>query len=244
MKALIDADIVVYRCAAATADKDEGLACWQADEMINRIIDETASDSYTCFLTGGGNFRFGLYPEYKANRKDMAKPKHWACLREHIVSNWGATVSDGCEADDMMGVAQMKWMKPFLEGEGPDPALETVICSIDKDMLMIPGQHYNFVNKQLREVNELEGIRHLYWQAIMGDKVDNIPGFDGLMRSKVPKKMEWMIKTLNTLIEEEDMYDFVSSLHSASVDLETCLKCLWIWRSEGDIWKSLSERVV
>lgn len=233
MKALIDADIVVYRCAAATADKDEGLACWQADEMINRIIDETASDSYTCFLTGGGNFRFGLYPEYKANRKDMAKPKHWACLREHIVSNWGATVTDGHEADDAMGIAQYQ----AVFGD-------TIICSIDKDMLMIPGDHYNFVKKELRFIQEPEATRWLYYQAIMGDKVDNIPGFDGLMRSKVPKKMEWMIKTLNTLIDEKDMYDFVSSLHSASVDLETCLKCLWIWRSEGDIWKSLSERVV
>lgn len=233
MKALIDADIVVYRCAAATADKDEGLACWQADEMINRIIDETASDSYTCFLTGGGNFRFGLYPEYKANRKDMAKPKHWACLREHIVSNWGATVTDGHEADDAMGIAQYQ----AVFGD-------TIICSIDKDMLMIPGDHYNFVKKELRFIQEPEATRWLYYQAIMGDKVDNIPGFDGLMRSKVPKKMEWMIKTLNTLIDEKDMYDFVSSLHSAGVDLETCLKCLWIWRSEGDIWKSLSERVV
>jgi hypothetical protein len=229
--ALIDGDIVCYRCAAANENQDENLACWQAGEMMRRILHETNSISYKCFLTGSGNFRYSIYPEYKANRKNVPRPKHWAAIREYLCSDWKATVTDGIEADDAMGIEQ-------CAEEG------TIICSIDKDMLMIPGWNYNFVTKETRLVSPLEGLRHLYYQAIMGDKVDNIPGYDGLMRTKVPQKMQWMIEYLNELTKEEDMYNFLLDYHTASVDLDTCLKCLWIWRKEGDEWVPPNERVV
>lgn len=225
MKALIDGDIVCYRCAAVNEHNEEGIARWQADQLIESILNETQASSYSCFLTGGNNFRFSIYPEYKANRRDMVKPRWLASLREHLCEKWQASVSDGCEADDMMGVAQ---------SSGEDG---TIICSIDKDMLMIPGKHYNFVRKEFREVFEPEATRWLYMQAIMGDKVDNIPGWDGKMRHTVPKFMQPMIDYLNTLEKEEDMYAYLADIHCGPVPLDTCLKCLYIWREEGDIWK-------
>lgn len=227
MKALIDADIVTYRCAAVTADADEGIARWQAGELVKRILDETASDSYQLFLTGSGNFRFGLYPDYKANRTNLPKPRHWATIREYLVTEWGATVTDGHEADDAMGVAQTE---------------DTVICSLDKDMMMIPGNHWNFVKKEWLEIKEPYATRWLYYQALMGDKVDNIPGFDGTMRNKVPKFMKWMIDELEQRDNEQEWYDFLLNVHCANVSLDVCLKCLWIWREDGDIWKSPMER--
>jgi hypothetical protein len=33
-------------------------------------------------------------------------------------------------------------------------------------------------------VSPLEGLRNFYFQLIMGDKTDNIPGYDGKMRLK------------------------------------------------------------
>lgn len=228
MTALIDGDIVVYRCAAANENNDTGIACWQADEMMQRIIDETDSSSYVCFLTGGGNFRFGIYPEYKANRRDVPKPRHHGTLREHLVRRWNAKVTDGHEADDAMGFTQTE---------------DTIICSIDKDMLMIPGDHYNFVNKEFTTITEPYATQRLYYQAIMGDKVDNIPGYDGKMRPKVPKFLKPIIDELYTLTEEQDMYNLVQDMHHDPEHLDIYLKCLWIWRSEGDIWKHPKERV-
>jgi 5'-3' exonuclease len=228
--ALIDGDIVTYRCAAANEQSDEGIARWQAGEMIERIIDEVQASSYIVYLTGGNNFRFDIYPDYKANRKDMVKPRWHATIREYLCTSWNAVVSDGCEADDLMGVEQCK---------GP---ADTIICTIDKDLLMIPGHHYNFVKKEFRIIDEPAATQWLYYQALMGDKVDNIPGFDGLMRNKVPKKMQWMIDELYTLTEEKDMYAFVADRHFADIDLDTCLKCLWIWRKENDIWKNPMDR--
>lgn len=229
--ALIDGDIVTYRCAAANENNDEGIARWQAAQMINGIYDDTQATSGTVFLTGSSNFRFSLYPEYKANRKDFIKPKWHASIREYLCTHFDAVVSDGCEADDLMGVAQCA-----------APPGTTVIASIDKDMMMIPGHHWNFVKKEHKFVEEPDATRWLYYQAIMGDKVDNIPGWDGLMRSKVPKFMQWMIDELQQRDTEKEMYDFLLNVHTAKVDLDTCLKCLWIWRKENDIWQNPMDR--
>lgn len=233
MHALIDSDIIVYRCAAVTESVDEGIACWQAGEMINRILDETASDDYTCFLTGANNFRFGIYPEYKANRAQAAKPRHWAAIREYLTTHWNAKVTDGYEADDAMGMAQCSM-----------PPGTSVIATLDKDLLMIPGLNYNFVKQEMREIFPLEGLRWFYTQAILGDKVDNIPGYDGKMRSKIPKFLQYAVDYINQCLLEEEMYAFVQDMHHAEVDLDTCLRCLWIWRTEGDVWKPLNERMV
>jgi 5'-3' exonuclease len=229
--ALIDGDIVNYRCAAANEQNDVGLACWQAGEMIERILDETQASSYSCFLTGSDNFRFSIYSEYKANRKDAIKPKWHSAIREYLCERWNAQVSDGCEADDMMGIAQEKSLTQV-----------SIICSIDKDMMMIPGHHYNFVKKEFIDVEEPDATRWLYYQAIMGDKVDNIPGFDGKMRSKVPKFMQWMIDELEEFDNEAEMYAFVKDQHQSPEMLDIYLKCLWIWREEGNIWKNPMER--
>ena len=41
---------------------------------------------------------------------------------------------------------------------------DTVICSIDKDLLMIPGEHYDFVKGIYREQFTIPAIRHFYRQ--------------------------------------------------------------------------------
>jgi hypothetical protein len=230
-RALIDGDIVTYRCAAATENDDVNIACWQAGEMMRRILHETNSIGYRCFLTGSNNFRYSIYPDYKGNRKDMPRPKHWAAVREYLCSEWSAQVTDGCEADDMMGVEQM------AEPEG------SIICTIDKDLLMIPGHHYNFVTQKQRFVSPLDGLRHFYYQLIMGDKTDNIFGYDGKARQKVPKFLEPVMARLFQTNHELDMYELVKEMYNDIDDMHMNGKCLWIWRKEGDIWTPPHERM-
>lgn len=227
--AIIDGDIVNYRCAAATANDDVGLACWQAGEMMQRILHETNSVSYRCFITGSDNFRYSIYPDYKANRRDQPRPKHWAAIREYLVTHWNATVTDGIEADDAMGIEQ-------CAEEG------TIICSIDKDMLMIPGWHYNFVKQEMRLVSPTEGMRHFYWQLIMGDRVDNIPGYDGKMRQKVPNFLKPLMQDLEDATTEDSMYMIVFDKYNNEEIMHRNAKCLWIWRKENDLWIPPSER--
>ena len=226
---LVDADIVAYRCAAASANDTEAIACWQVSEMMNRILHETNALSYKSFLSGSGNFRYGIYPDYKANRRDLPKPVHLQAVREHLVKAWNSSVTDGIEADDAMGIAQYSLLD------------ETCIASIDKDMLMIPGHHYNFVKQEFTHVSPLEGLRNFYKQLIMGDRSDNIPGYDGKMRVKVPQFLQPDMEYIDSYMNEWEMFCHVRDMYNNDEKLLLSGQCLWIQRREGDLWKFPSE---
>ena len=226
---LIDSDIVAYRCAASCEKQgvvveDAWVCLKRVDELMQRIIADTGASDWKAFLTGSDNYRNGYNPEYKANRKDTRRP-HWLQqAREHLVIQWQASVEDGQEADDAMGIYQCA---------NPN----TVIASIDKDMLMIPGKHYNFVREEHKEVNELEGIRHFYWQLIMGDKTDNIMGFDGLARQTVPKKLEWAMAELADCQNEAMMFELVRGMYNDDERMLMNGRCLYIRQKEGQVWQ-------
>ena len=143
--AIIDGDIVAYRCAAASEDTDLEICCLRADKLMQDIIFLCEASDYKCYLTGQDNFRKKIYPEYKANRKDKPKPKWLQETREFLIHQWFAQVSLGCEADDLLGVNQTD---------------KTIICSIDKDLLQIPGRHFNWVKSEFFDQSEFGGIKH------------------------------------------------------------------------------------
>lgn len=228
--ALIDGDILCYRAGFACENETEDIARWQVSEMVRRILHDTNSMQHHVFISGSSNFRYDVYPLYKANRKDLPKPKWLQQLREQLVLEWGATIADGVEADDLMGIEQGKY-----DGQ-------SIICSIDKDLLMIPGLHYNFVKQEFRTVSPLEGLRHFYFQLIMGDKADNIPGYDGKMRQKVPKFLEADVAYLEECMTEQEMYDHVYDMytfHGNEEQMTVNGKCLWIMHKEEDYWQPL-----
>lgn len=220
---LLDSDLVVYRCAAVTENQESSVACYQAGEMVKRILDETNASAYKCFLSGENNFRYLIYPEYKANRKDIPKPKHFQTIREYLVSHWGASVTDGHEADDALGVEQCR-------------SQNTAISSIDKDLLMIPGHHYNFVKKEWYFVDFLQSLHTFYAQCLLGDKTDNVPGYDGKFRSVFPKFFEEHVNNIKSFDDELDMYTYVRNVFDDDEIFHRNAKCLWIWRKENDVW--------
>ncbi len=243
MNALVDGDIVCYRCAASANEEPLDVALERADRLIERIIYETGSQVAEVFLTGSNNFRNDINPAYKANRKDKPKPKWLEQVREHLVLGWGARVSDGNEADDEMGISQCSTTD------------DTIICTIDKDLLQIPGQHFNFVTGVYRIISPHEGLQNFYYQMIMGDSSDNIFGFDGKARSKVPNFLQPIIDEFLSLKTEYEMYEYTSMLYddnSIDPDHWTGSKatykrylmnaqCLYIQKAIGDKWHAPSE---
>lgn len=231
MIALIDGDIVAYRSAASCEPSKQRLyqepvevAILRANDLMTRILHETSADSYRCFLTGSDNFRMEYNPLYKANRADTPRPEWLQPVREHLVSFWAASVEDGQEADDAMGIYQMS---------GPE---DSIICTIDKDLLMIPGKHYNFITGEFREQSTVGAKRRLYYQLIMGDRTDNIFGFDGLARQTVPKKMQSLMDELDSYDSELDMCSFVRDLYNDDERFLMNARCLYIRQKEGEIW--------
>jgi DNA polymerase-1 len=238
--ALLDGDILAYRCATVNENNDESIACWQVSEMLERMLHETNAMRYTCYLTGSGNFRYDVYPEYKANRKDVPKPRHLSAVREHLVTEWKAQVTDGIEADDALGIEQC------LSNDN-----STVIVSIDKDLLMVPGNHYSFEISgtgstgakwvrpaEWRVVSPLMGLRHFYSQVILGDRSDNVLGFDGKMRAKVPLFLKHHFAVLDECTTEPEMYAYVRGMYELGDDvMHQMAKVLWIMRKDNDYWQ-------
>lgn len=218
--ALIDGDIVNYRVGFTTEDVDFPIAKFRVDEMLDNILLTTNAKEFRIYLTAESDktaFRKSVYPEYKANRK-AEKPRWYREIREYLNEEWGAETVQYIEADDALGMAQTP---------------QSIICSIDKDLLQIQGRHYNFVKQEFSSVNELDGWRHFYSQLITGDTSDNLKGLPGRGPAFAKKK-------LGNLSLEQDLFDAVRELYHADGFTDEYLiqmgRCLWIWKQENDDW--------
>lgn len=189
MKALIDADIIIYRVGFTTEKEEEWVAAARIDSFIEDTLIETRSDDYKCYLTSSdkSNFRYALYSEYKAGRT-KPKPVHYDFMREYILRVHPSELIYDMEADDALAIAQTK---------------DTIICTIDKDLYQVPGFHYHFVNKILFSISVEEAKSNFYKQILMGDKgTDNIPGCPGI--GKVYSE-----RLIHPDMEEKDMVKVV-----------------------------------
>jgi hypothetical protein len=223
-QANVDGDIVAYRAAASCEKREKGvlvalddepIALLRADKIMRDMLAETKAPRYSVYLSGDNNFRKQVNTAYKANRDDSVKPVHLNAVKDFLVREWNASTTDGYEADDALGFNQ---------------TADTAICTIDKDLLMVEGKHYNFVKKEWKIVTALEGLQHFYRQALIGDTVDNIFGIRGLGPAK-------SAKIINVLDNEKDMYNAVCRLYNDPDRLDMNLNCLWIWRNEWELWE-------
>lgn len=222
---LIDGDTFAYRAAFSCEDNDIEDAIDKVDELLedslNKVMWEVSEEDFQVFLTGKGNFRYDIATthEYKGNRKDAEKPKHLQSVRQHMIEQWDAIVSDGEEADDLIGI----WSTQY----GPD----CIVISVDKDMMQLPCRHFNPNRRSFSKVSEVEGNRFFYSQILTGDRADNIIGLYGIG----PKKAE---KILEDYEEEADMYEACLRSYGGEEDrvIENG-KLLWLRRFEGQIWE-------
>lgn len=212
-RVLIDGDILVYRIGFTTEDVDEGIAKWRLDELLENIMKGCDTNYATIYITSAdrSNFRFELFPDYKAHRKDKPKPKHYNFIRECLVKDYMAEVISGQEADDALGIELTK-----------DPE-ETIVATIDKDLDQVPGWHFNFVKGLIYKMDELEGWRSFYHQCLVGDKpTDNI---DGCPKIGVVKAT----RSLEGCESESEMFEKVLMHYShAYSDPEVVVERLWL----------------
>ena len=230
---LIDGDLVAYRCAAScepmsTKPEREPIdfAIQRLDELMWKIIATTDVQEYKVFLSGGDNFRKLIYPEYKANRKDVRIPEYLGECQNFLIKNWNAEMVVGYEADDAIGMNHDKE--------------KTIIVSIDKDFKQLPGTHYNFVKDLIEDVDDDEADFNFWRQMLMGDRADNIRGVAGigevkserLLRPLTPNERAATVlqmyvddldrfilnmKLLRILRSKEEYEDIIGDLHENSL---------------------------
>jgi 5'-3' exonuclease len=188
MKALFDFDIFRYRYgfAAQKTDKERNVIIAEPEQAvviainmgIRETLRNTGATEYDGYISGTDNFRLKIDPEYKANRKDLERPYHYDNITQFLIYAHEATVVNGYEADDALGIAQSTAL-----------AESTIICSIDKDLDQIPGWHYDLVKKNIYYMQEHEARRVFWTQMLVGDRVDNITGIRGIGPVKAEKAL-------------------------------------------------------
>lgn len=220
MIALIDFDLVAYRCAASAENDNAEIAIYRMNELLDLILTTTGATEYKAFLTGKKNFRKTIYPEYKANRT-QPKPQFLGDCREYACEHMGAEITEhDMEADDYLGIFQNE---------------NSIICSLDKDLLQIPGKHFQWAISGANwskpdtflEQSELEGIRLFYEQCLKGDKSDNVKGIEGIGEAKARK----ILKDCKT---EKEMLEILLDKYSHEDEFLLNAQCLYILRDFED----------
>lgn len=226
--ALVDGDIIAYRCAAsclptkAEPDKREDafVALGRASDLCNKIGDKCQTEELRIFISGTGNFRYKLFPDYKANRRNIPKPEHLGAVQQFLARKWGATFVDGMEADDAIGIAATEY---------PD----SIICSIDKDLKQIAGEHFNFVKNEFEVVSPESATFNLYAQMVIGDASDNIRGVEGIG----PVKAGRMLTDKST----EEMHMAVQKAYNNPARFFLNLRLLSVLRTQDEYQRILGE---
>jgi len=76
-----------------------------------------------------------------------------------------------------------------------------------------------------------------YWQLVMGDRADNVPGFDGKMRQTVPKFLEPHYENMLELETEQELFNYVKEIYQLPLlQMLAHGACLWVQRYEGEKW--------
>jgi 5'-3' exonuclease len=224
-KVLIDGDIVAYRSAFATQDLLPKDAEEKFEVLIDYILEQCLEfpmpDDYEIYLTGKNNFRHEIAKShvYKGNRKDTQKPIHLGHVRQYAIEKFGAIVSEGEEADDLIAIGATKYGK------------QTIVASIDKDMLQIPCTHFNFNRNEWTDVDEWDGLKFFYTQILTGDSADNIIGLYKVGPVKAGKILEGAES-------EEELWDRCVDAYDGDAErvLENA-RLLWLRRYEGELWQ-------
>ncbi|MEE4751984.1 DNA polymerase I [Pseudomonas alliivorans] len=135
------------------------------------------------FDAKGGTFRDTLYAEYKANRPSMPDDlRVQVDLLHACVKGLGYPLLcvEGVEADDVIGTLA----RSSAAADRP-----VIISTGDKDMAQLVDGHITLVNTMTGSVLDVAGVKEKFgvgpehiidFLALMGDKVDNIPGVPGV----------------------------------------------------------------
>lgn len=163
---LVDSDYLMYRIGFAINDTEPvEFALATVKRSVNNIWDAFERKGHL-FLTGKGNYRelIASIQEYKGNRI-AEKPFYYQDIKDYLIRVHEAELIEGMEADDAVGIRQ--WSKPDKS---------TCIVGQDKDLICIPGHHYDPVTERYFYVTLAEANRWYWEQVLTGDRTDNILG--------------------------------------------------------------------
>lgn len=188
---LVDGSSYLYRAFFASQQADlrtsSGMPSGAVRVMTNmlRSLLKQYPESHVAvvFDAKGKTFRNDLYADYKAHRPPMPDDLRSQVEPIHrIIRAMGLPllIIEGVEADDVIGT---------LAREATEKQLPVLISTGDKDMAQLVSDHVTLIDTMKDQVTDRDGVVEKFgvppeliidYLALMGDKVDNIPGMPGV----------------------------------------------------------------
>ncbi|WP_339776560.1 DNA polymerase I [uncultured Methylophaga sp.] len=209
---LVDGSSYLYRAYHAmppltNSDGESTGTIYGVINMLRKLIrDYKPEHMAVVFDAKGKTFRNDLYAEYKATRPPMPDDLREQIAPIHeIVKAMGLPLLcvDNVEADDVIGT---------LAKQATAAGIETVISTGDKDMAQLVSEHVTLVNTMNNSKTDIAAVQEKFgltpqqivdYLALMGDKVDNIPGVDSV-GPKTATKLLQQYGSLQGVIEHAD----------------------------------------
>ena len=186
---LVDGSSYLFRAYHApphlTNSKGEATgAIYGVINMLKSLVKQySPSHMVVIFDAKGPTFRNEMYSEYKANRPPMPDDLRTQIEPIHnIIRAMGLPLISipGVEADDVIGT---------LAKQASEQKRHVLISTGDKDMAQLVDDHVTLINTMTNTILDPEGVVEKFgigpeliidFLALMGDKVDNIPGVPGV----------------------------------------------------------------
>ena len=174
--------------------------------MLNKLqADFEGSNIVVVFDAPGKTFRDEVFPEYKATRPPIDPDLLSQIDDTHdVVRALGhpLVMVSGVEADDVIGT---------LAKQAADRGQRAVISTSDKDMSQLVNEFVSILDAKenvldVAGVNEKFGVQPdqiIDFLALMGDKVDNIPGIPRVGQKTAAK---WLVQyeSIDGILENQD----------------------------------------
>ncbi|MGF1759032.1 DNA polymerase I [Photobacterium sagamiensis] len=186
---LIDGSSYLYRAYHAApnftnSDGEPTGAVYGVVNMLRSLLRQFSTEHVAViFDAKGKTFRDDMYSEYKANRPPMPDDLRSQIEPLHaVIKAMGLPLISisGVEADDVIGT---------LATQASKAGMPVLISTGDKDMAQLVDKHVTLINTMTDVVMDPAGVVDKFgigpeliidYLALMGDKVDNIPGVPGV----------------------------------------------------------------
>ncbi|MNM44321.1 DNA polymerase I [compost metagenome] len=186
---LVDGSSYLYRAfhALPPLTTSKGMPTGAVKGVLNMLksLRKQYPDSLfaVVFDAKGGTFRDAMFAEYKANRPSMPDDLRVQIEPLHAsvkALGYPLLCVEGVEADDVIGT---------LARSSAALGRPVIISTGDKDMAQLVDGHITLVNTMTGSVLDVAGVHEKFgvgpehiidFLALMGDKVDNIPGVPGV----------------------------------------------------------------
>jgi len=164
-------------------------AVQHSEKKLLEIKAATNTNKMELYFTEGRNFRYDVFPMYKANRKRTRYPQGMGVVKRALLEKYKGKICTTYEADDICVTLVMASPEKYI------------LACVDKDLIgSVPHRVFNYyssihynIDMKWVETSARDAYQFPYKQCLMGDSTDNIQGVPGIGPKKAEKALEGLV---------------------------------------------------